>query len=143
MKDPYAQDKAELIAGKLFVNPDLSLSKAVPFDEPGRLDQVLATVRQLQHLCDFPEKDYQVKYHAGPSRSVLRLSDYFTRHSSEAGQFFWMFGDVIMGGDFNDYTDCTRIAEFASGIRDDVREDEVSSQAFAIVTALRRLRAGR
>ena len=97
--DPYRQYKAEHIEEKLKENPELKLSE--PFQFHGGLDGVLNVVRVLQHRCGFPEKHYQVKFCA--STNALRLSDYTTRHSCEPGEYFWMLGDIIMGGDMDDY----------------------------------------
>jgi hypothetical protein len=139
MKDPYAQDKAELIAAKLFEQPDLSLSQ--PIEYRGKLDGVLQTVRLLQHRCGFPETKYQVKFNG--DINVLRLSDYFTRHACEPGEFFWLWGTVILGGDIAEQQAHWTIARWARGIDPEPAEDSMPAQAYAIVKALNKLREER
>lgn len=136
MQDPYAQNKAELIARKLHENPQLVLSQAVLYR--GKLDGVLDTVRNLQHKCGFPEKSYQVKFNG--DIEALRLSDYFTRHVCEPGDYFWMLGDVIMGGDMASYAAITSVYEFVRGWIEEPGETSMPAQVYAIVTALKRLR---
>jgi hypothetical protein len=137
MKDPYAQDKAELIASKLRARPSMELSRPVLYRK-GTLDCVLEVVRLLQHRCGFPETKYQVKFNA--DIGVLRLSDYFTRHAGEPGEHFWMFGDVIMGGDLEQHVQLQGISEWAQGKLRDPQEGELTANNWAIVVALKKLR---
>lgn len=136
MEDIYKQNKAEMIAVRLHADPALVLSRAIEFK--GRLDGVLNVVRQLQHHCGFPERSYQVKFNG--DREVLRLSDYHTRHVVEPGGHFWMLDNIIMGGSLGEHAQVNLILAFAAG-GPEPDEDDMTAQLYAIVTALKALRA--
>lgn len=138
MKDPYAQDKAELIAAKLLLNPSMKLSLPIRYVN-GRLDDILHVVRMLQHHCGFPERSYQVKFNA--DIGVLRLSDYATRHACEPGDHFWLWGDVILGGSMEEYAQHAAVALWVRGEADEPAADSLTANIGAIVSAVKRLTA--
>lgn len=135
-KDPYAQNKAEMIAELLAANEVLVLSRPIEFK--GGLDGVFHTVRMLQHHCGFPEKSYQIKFNGDVQ--ALRLSDYFSRHVEEPGGYFWLLGKVILGGDMEEYRSIDTVRAWAQGNVPEPEEVEVTAFAYAIVKALKQKR---
>lgn len=96
--DPYKQGELEKLQATI-AKGEAKISQPVLWK--GGLDQVLGVVRLLQHRCGFPEKQYQVKFNADVN--ALRLSDYHTRMACQPGQYFWLVGANIRGGDMADY----------------------------------------
>jgi hypothetical protein len=137
-ENPYAQNKAELIARRLHADPEMKLSPTVFF--VGGLFHASEVVKSLIAHCGLPE-DYQVKFNAGIG--ALRISDYHTRHVGEAGTHFWLFGGVIMGGSIAEHEQLAAISSWAGGHRPEPDEADMTAQNWAIVTALKALRKER
>lgn len=135
MADPYKQGEAEKLAEFLKDNPDAKISEPILWK--GRLDRIIDVVRNLQHKCGFPEQSYQVKFNA--DLNVLRLSDYTTRHACEPGEFFWMIGTIICGGNEADYEGTKQVLAFVQG-GPEPDEKEIPNHLYAVVTMLKRLR---
>lgn len=95
---PYKQGELEKLEATI-AKGGAAISQPVLWK--GGLGEILGVVRQLQHRCGFPERSYQVKFNADVN--VLRLSDYHTRMACQPGEYFWLVGQNIRGGDMTQY----------------------------------------